>query len=116
MTQNDPDFWTQAAQQFQASLGDGWSKALQSIQGMGAGSSQGAKAPDIAFSPDKLQTLQHQYLEEAMGLFGQGFNAPVSKDKRFADAAWAKVFAQAACVVLGKESVNVDADSLVITY
>ncbi|MCX7240856.1 MAG: hypothetical protein WCK83_01420 [Burkholderiales bacterium] len=35
---------------------------------------------------------------------------------KFADAAWAKVFAQAACAVLGKESVNVDADSLVITY
>jgi hypothetical protein len=35
---------------------------------------------------------------------------------QFADPAWAKAFAQAACAVLGKPSVNVDADSLSITY
>lgn len=35
---------------------------------------------------------------------------------RFADAAYALAFAQAANAVLGKPSINVDADSLSITY
>jgi polyhydroxyalkanoate synthase len=102
VTQNDPDFWTQAAQQFQASMSEGWSKALQSFQGMGFGNGDAAKAPDITFSQDKLQALQKQYLEEAMGMFGQGFKAPVSSDKRFADASWSSnpVAAYAAAVYL----------------
>jgi polyhydroxyalkanoate synthase len=102
VTQNDPDFWTQAAQQFQASMSDGWAKTLQSFQGFGAGSGDATKAPDITFSPDKLQALQRQYLEEAMGLFGQGFKVPASNDKRFSDASWASnpVAAYAAAVYL----------------
>jgi hypothetical protein len=35
---------------------------------------------------------------------------------KFADAQWALSFAQAASAVLGKPTVNVDADSLTITY
>lgn len=35
---------------------------------------------------------------------------------KFADAAWALAFAQAAAAVLGKPVINVDADSLTITY
>lgn len=35
---------------------------------------------------------------------------------KFADEAWALSFAQAAVAVLGKATVNVDADSLTITY
>ena len=35
---------------------------------------------------------------------------------KFADAQWAMAFAQAASAVLGKQVINVDADSLVITY
>lgn len=35
---------------------------------------------------------------------------------RFADSAYALAFAQAASAVLGKPSINVDADSLSITY
>ena len=35
---------------------------------------------------------------------------------KFADEAWAKAFAHAACSVLGKLSVNIDADALSITY
>jgi hypothetical protein len=35
---------------------------------------------------------------------------------KFADEAWARAFAHAACAVLGKESVNIDADTLSITY
>ena len=86
--QNAPDFWTQAAQQMQHSMGEGWSKALQSIQGLGQANSGTGKAPDITFSPEKQQALQKQYLEEALGLMGQGFHAPALADKRFADAAW----------------------------
>ena len=102
VTQNDPDFWTQAAQQFQSSMSEGWSKALQSFQGLGAGGGEAAKAPEISFSPEKLQALQNQYLEEAMGLFGQGFNLPITNDKRFADASWGSnpVAAYAAAVYL----------------
>jgi polyhydroxyalkanoate synthase len=88
VTQNAPDFWTQAAQQFQVSMTDGWSKALQSIQGMGAGSGGASKGPEITFSQDKVQALQKQYLEEALELFGQGFKPPTSTDKRFSNAAW----------------------------
>ena len=35
---------------------------------------------------------------------------------KFADEAWARSFALAASAVLGKPTVNVDADSLTITY
>lgn len=35
---------------------------------------------------------------------------------KFADAAWAMAFARAASTALGKQTVNVDADSLTITY
>lgn len=35
---------------------------------------------------------------------------------KFADASWALTFARAASTVLGKQTVNVDADSLTITY
>lgn len=35
---------------------------------------------------------------------------------KFADEAWARSFALAASAVLGKQTVNVDADSLTITY
>jgi polyhydroxyalkanoate synthase len=100
VTQNDPDFWTQAAQQLQASMSEGWAKALQSFQGFGAGSAEAT--PDISFAPDKLQALQKQYVEDAMGLFGQGFKMPASNDKRFSDASWASnpVAAYAAAVYL----------------
>jgi polyhydroxyalkanoate synthase len=95
VTQNSPEFWTQAAQQFQQSMSEGWTKALQSFQGMdlasaGAGFPAMPKdAPQIQFAPEKLQALQQQYLKEASELFTQGFSAPATaKDKRFADAAW----------------------------
>ncbi|MCF8167952.1 MAG: class I poly(R)-hydroxyalkanoic acid synthase [Rhodoferax sp.] len=106
VTQNVPDFLTQAAQQLQSSMTEGWSKALQSFQGMGAiggdASVAGAKLPEIRFNPEKLQALQKQYVEEAMGLFGQGFQPPKLTDKRFSDPAWGNnpVAAYAAAVYL----------------
>ena len=96
MTQNAPEFWTQAAQQFQQSMTDNWSKAVQSLQSMdlgamGAGMPTGTPAPppEIRFAPDKLQALQQQYLQDVMGLFSQSMTAPATAgDKRFANEAW----------------------------
>jgi len=94
VTQNAPEFWTQASQQFQQSMTENWSKAVQSFQGMDLGAiggslpGAGAKQPDIRFAPDKLQALQQQYLQDAVGLFSHGFSAPSTADKRFSGDAW----------------------------
>ncbi|MBK6321647.1 MAG: class I poly(R)-hydroxyalkanoic acid synthase [Burkholderiales bacterium] len=95
VTQNVPEIWTQAAQQFQQSMTENWAKVVQSLQNMDMGAlgagmpGAGAKQPEIRFSPTKLQALQQQYLQDAMGLFSQSMTAVVPKgDKRFADEAW----------------------------
>ncbi|MGI9132910.1 MAG: class I poly(R)-hydroxyalkanoic acid synthase, partial [Rhodoferax sp.] len=93
MTQNAPEFWTQAAQQFQQSVSEGWSKALQSMQGLGDGApglslGGGAKMPEIQYNQDKVKAVQEQYMEEAMELFSTGMTPPVLKDKRFSAPAW----------------------------
>ena len=99
VTQNSPDFWTQAAQQFQQSMTESWGKAMQSMQSMDspfAGMpgipglpTAGQAAPEIRFAPDKLQALQQQYLQDAFTLMSQGFGSHPTNDKRFTDAAWA---------------------------
>jgi len=92
--QNSPDFWTDAAQQFQNSMTESWTKALQSIQTLDLGAvgaglpGASPKLPEIHFSPEKLQELQQQYLTDAFGLFSQGFSVPAADDKRFSNAAW----------------------------
>ena len=96
MTQDSPEFWAQSAQQFQQSLHEGWAKAFQSFQNMDLGaaaaplSAPAAQAAQIKFSPEKLQQLQQQYLQEAAGLWTQGLQgAPAqTEDKRFAAPAW----------------------------
>ncbi|MBK6567335.1 MAG: class I poly(R)-hydroxyalkanoic acid synthase [Burkholderiales bacterium] len=95
VTQNVPEIWTQAAQQFQQSMTENWAKVVQSLQNLDMGAlgagmpGAGAKQPEIRFSPTKLQALQQQYLQDAMGLFSQSMTAVVPKgDKRFADEAW----------------------------
>jgi len=94
VTQNAPEFWTQASQQFQQSMTENWSKAVQSFQGMDLGAvggslpGAGIKQPDIRFAPDKLQALQQQYLQDAVGMFSHGFSAPSTADKRFSGEAW----------------------------
>jgi len=73
---------------------ENWSKAVQSFQGMDLGAiggslpGVGAKQPDIRFAPDKLQALQQQYLQDAVGMFSHGFSAPSTADKRFSGEAW----------------------------
>lgn len=90
MTHDSPDFWTQSAQQFQNSIADGWAKALQSMQGIGAApGAGGAAAPEIHFDPQALERVQQQYMLEAMSVFTDGYKAPKSSaDRRFADPSW----------------------------
>jgi polyhydroxyalkanoate synthase len=96
VNQNTPEFWLKSAEQLQQSLAANWTTAMQSLQGMvppglipeGFAPTR-AEAPQIAFSPAKLQELQQQYMREASELW----NAPVSgkpaaTDKRFAGTAW----------------------------
>ena len=90
---------------FQQALSEGWTQALASFQQSAAkgGSAfdvggsplwqmpQGAKMPDlpkIAIDPQKLQSIQQQYVAEATALWGQGFQAKPEGDKRFASDAW----------------------------
>jgi polyhydroxyalkanoate synthase len=90
---------------FQQALSEGWTKALESFQqsatqgasAFNVGGSplwqmpQGAKMPDlpkIAIDPEKLQSIQQQYVAEATALWGQGFQAKPEGDKRFASDAW----------------------------
>ncbi len=90
---------------FQQALSEGWSKALESFQQSAAqGASafnvggnplwqmpQAAKMPElpkIAIDPEKLQSIQQQYVAEATALWGQGFQAKPEGDKRFASDAW----------------------------
>jgi polyhydroxyalkanoate synthase subunit PhaC len=69
------------------SLGDSWLKAMASFQTLGAAD---AKAPALSFSPDKLEALQRQYVEEATALWNQSLQGkPEVKDRRFKGEAWA---------------------------
>ncbi|MBX3587144.1 MAG: class I poly(R)-hydroxyalkanoic acid synthase [Ramlibacter sp.] len=83
--------WAKGARQFQQLFGDSWSKALQSFQGLdlAPATASGLTPPAISFSPDALQQLQQQYVQEATALWNEGLHAnPVSHDKRFSADAW----------------------------
>ena len=82
--------WAQSAQQFQQIFGDGWARALQSLQPTQGAAGAAGPAPDIKFSAEKLQELQQQYMEEAGKLWLQGLQgAPAQPaDKRFAGEGW----------------------------
>ena len=98
---NSESDWAQAGQKFQQDLGAGWTKALQSFQGMGG--TMPSDMPKLGFSRDKLEVLQQNYLKEAAQLWNAGLSAnPASTDKRFAADAWAHnpVSAFAAAVYL----------------
>jgi polyhydroxyalkanoate synthase len=94
---------------FQQALSEGWSKALESFQQSVAQGTvpeasafnvggtplwqlpQGAKMPELpkfSIDPEKLQSIQQQYLAEATELWRQGFAAKPEGDKRFAGDAW----------------------------
>jgi polyhydroxyalkanoate synthase len=76
---------------FQQALAQGWSKALESFQSLGAGSHAGPtpwELPAFSMGGEKLQALQQKYVEEATQLWQQGFTAKAGADKRFAGEAW----------------------------
>ncbi|HEY8049437.1 MAG TPA: class I poly(R)-hydroxyalkanoic acid synthase [Ramlibacter sp.] len=88
--------WTEAAQQFQKSLGDYWANAFQSVGGPAQGAQMPSlpslpDIPQITFDPQKLEELQRAYIEEAAQLWNAslvpGF---AQQDKRFASEAWAQ--------------------------
>jgi polyhydroxyalkanoate synthase subunit PhaC len=82
-----PD-WATAGQQFQQSLSENWTKALQSFQLMPQQVPGGAAAP-LTFAPDKLEGLQQAYLREAAQIWNDGLKAnPVTSDRRFSSDAW----------------------------
>jgi polyhydroxyalkanoate synthase len=85
MTQHAPPH--DAFAPFQQALGQGWSKALESFQAMGA-SSGTPEMPRFTFAPDKLKAIQTQYLADAGALWRDGLGARPAADKRFAGEAW----------------------------
>ena len=101
MNQQFPQDWAQAAQQFQQTLGEGWTKALQGIPGQGLGNlGQATPAAPMAlsFSPDKLKALQEAYVQEIQNLMSQVSQvasgakpdaSPKLADRRFSAQAWA---------------------------
>ncbi len=76
---------------FQQALSQGWSKALESFQSLGAqGNGHGAPwdLPKLSLSPEKLQELQQQYLSEATELWRKDAASRAAADKRFSAEAW----------------------------
>ena len=62
---------------FQKALSEGWGKAIESFQAIGAGKTTGGPqwdVPKFSFSADKLQQLQKDYLAEAAALWQQGLS------------------------------------------
>ncbi len=87
---NSESPWAESAQQFQQIFGQSWSQALQAFQKMDLGAGAVGAAPQVTFSPEKLQALQQQYLQEAQALWAQGLQGKAEvKDKRFAGEGWA---------------------------
>ncbi|MFY8053952.1 MAG: PHA/PHB synthase family protein [Limnohabitans sp.] len=86
MNKNPANEWQGAAEVFQKTFADGWTKALASFQNMGTND---ASLPKLSFAPDKLEALQKQYIEEATALWNQSLHAnPELKDRRFSGDAW----------------------------
>jgi polyhydroxyalkanoate synthase len=85
---SEPD-WAAAARQFQQTLGQGWTQALQSFASVGGPApAAGALPAPLSFSPEKLAQLQQDYLKEASELWNHGIAGAAHGDKRFASEAW----------------------------
>lgn len=89
MTQDTPEFWAQAAQQFQQNLGESWMKCLQSMQSTLPTPAAGdaGLTQKLAIAPEKLKALQQTYLQEMSQLMQKGPDS-VASDRRFAAPAW----------------------------
>lgn len=83
--------WGDGAQAFQQILGESWAKALQSFQqvSLPEGGLAGSKGQAVAFDPEKLKSLQQQYLSEVTELWNACLSgAPEVRDRRFSSEAW----------------------------
>ena len=90
------ELWLQSAKNFQTSMAETMTKAFESFQNMDLGEAGAklvnpvAKHPKIKFSPEKLQSLQHQYMKEAADLWADSIQGNLTvTDRRFANEAWA---------------------------
>src|SRR4051812_42880228 len=102
---SDPD-WAAATRQFQQSLGDGWTKAMQAFSGSANGALNAPANGHLAFSPEKLAALQQAYVKEAAELWNHGLAGVAAGDKRFASEEWGKnpvaAFSAAAYLLNGR--------------
>lgn len=97
MNQTTPQDWVETVRHFQQSFIESWARAFESLQPFdGHAAVDGLSAPGLSvalpvtMAPDRLQTLQQQYLKEAAELWNRGLQAaPVVKDRRFVGDAWA---------------------------
>lgn len=96
MQDNAQELWLQSAQKMQQTMTENWQKTFESFQNMDLSTAGAkliaptAKAPKIKFSPEKLQALQTQYLEEAAELWTRSLQGGAKlDDRRFAHEAWA---------------------------
>lgn len=96
MNEKAQELWLQSAQQMQQTMTENWTKTFESFQNMDLGAAAPklmaptTKPPKIKFSPEKLQALQKQYLEEASELFTSSLQGAAKlTDRRFANEAWA---------------------------
>jgi polyhydroxyalkanoate synthase subunit PhaC len=95
MKEEVQELWLQSAKNFQTNMAETMTKAFESFQNMDLGEASAklmnpvAKHPKIKFSPEKLQALQHQYMQEAADLWTDSMQGKLTvTDRRFADQAW----------------------------
>ena len=89
------DIWTKTAAQFQETVSQSWTKALENFKSMDLGAAMPAlphpsPPPSIQFAADKLQAVQQQYMQDAQALMTQMMSEGglQMQDKRFANPAW----------------------------
>jgi polyhydroxyalkanoate synthase len=89
--QDTRENWAQAAQQYQQAFADGWLKLFQAFQGLDLGQGKAAlPVPEhpVSIPPERLQSLQQEYLQDLTRLMQQGARPEVAQDRRFAGDAW----------------------------
>ena len=93
MSASTPEFWAQMSEGFQQSLSKSWGQAMQHFQTIDFGGLKPGvdpAAPQLKFSPEKLENLQGQYFKDASDLWNQSLhNSLQVKDRRFSGEAWA---------------------------
>jgi polyhydroxyalkanoate synthase len=93
MSASTPEFWAQMSEGFQQSLSKSWGQAMQHFQTIDLGGLKPGvdpAAPQLKFSPEKLENLQGQYFKDASDLWNQSLhNSLQVKDRRFSSEAWA---------------------------